>query len=51
MNKKDKEIITAENESSEEITFVKWITRNGKRVYPPNGKKAWALRNYKKKAS
>lgn len=24
--------------------FVKWITRKGKRVYPPRGQKAWRLK-------
>jgi hypothetical protein len=25
------------------VIYVKWITRKGVRVYPPNGRKAWRL--------
>ena len=36
---------------NEEIVFVKWITRKGKKIYPPKGLKAWPLRVHKKKVS
>ena len=45
-----KENINPTNENNTEaVKFVKWITRKGERIYPPKGLKAWPLRIHKKK--